>query len=321
MLRSLNKTAAAAFLLISPSLFCEDISNLIPAGSTPEKAVETLLSEQDLTEEEYRGRLIAAAEIKQVTGELTEAADLFKKASLAVKGSKDFNSLYRAALIRVETADYRAAEAEIRAINTFSENIALRLKANVLLSRIRMLQGRSSEALDVMAEILMNNVELSAEAYSWAKELKGSGFEGSSYENFKKVFDENKIAEKTGYLIKKIPTPASIFGLTGKDREQIVISVPETQSVEPAAAVTEKATAAEPAGNDETMIQIGSFTRAENAVDLRKTVAEFGFTAEIKKKTVNGTEYNVVVIPVNTEDIQSVIIKLKEKGFEGYPLY
>jgi tetratricopeptide (TPR) repeat protein len=318
MFRSLSKNKAFAgclLLLITTAAFCEDFNKLITSGSTPETAVEQLLSDESLTAAGFRERLIAAAEIKQVTGDLSAAADLFKKASLAVKGSKDFISLYRSALIRVEVADYRTAEADIRAITTFSDDLILRIKANILLSRIKIYQSQEDEALSIMSEILKNNSKLPLEAYHWSVELAQSSISGAAYDEFKKIYNEQNIAELTIYEIKdKIPTPESVFGLINNKNESqaMTISVP---------APAESPEQSAPESEVDVAIQIGSFSRMGNAVDLKKTVLEYGFEAIIKKKTVNGKEYNVVVIPVKEINIQPMIIKLKEKGFEGYPLY
>ncbi|MBI9105557.1 MAG: SPOR domain-containing protein [Spirochaetales bacterium] len=316
MSRNLNKITVVIFCLL---FFCslvypEESTSLIIAGSTPEKAVERLLSSDGLSDEEYRSNLITAAEIKQLTGELTLAADLFKQASLAVKGNKDFTSLYRAALIRVETADYRTAEADLRAISTFSDDLSLRIRANVLSSRIKSYQNSTAEALDIISGILINNIELPMEAYLWSIELAESALEGPEYENFIRLYEEKKISEREAYSLEnRIPGPDSVFGL---------ITTPDIESQ------TDKTAAAprpisEPDQSEITavVIQIGSFLRMENAEDLKKTVALQGFAADIRIKSVNGSDYNVVVIPVGENDTQSLIIKLKEKGFEGYPLY
>jgi len=293
--------------------YSDDLASIMAAEGSPEKAVAMLLESEGVSDEEYRERIITAAQIKQMTGELTEAADLFKKASLSVKGKKDFDSLYRAAILRVETADYRTAEADLRAITTFSDDMSLRVRAYVLASRIKSYQSESDQALDIMSEILKNNEDLPVEAFLWARELAESELSGPVYDDFIDIYENRKIADKAGYDLKnRIPGPDTVFGLidTGDSESTLISGIPLV--IEPEKTTAETVNIA---------IQIGSFLRMENAEDLKKTVEESGFDAEIRKKSVNGKEYSIVIISVSSENIQPVIMELKEKGFEGYPLY
>jgi len=42
---------------------------------------------------------------------------------------------------------------------------------------------------------------------------------------------------------------------------------------------------------------------------------------EIKEVLLNNRIYYRLLLPVEEENIQNMILQLKEKGFEGYPLY
>ena len=291
-------------------------------GTAPEDYIEKLLSAPDLSDAEARANYIEAAEIRQLTGDLAGAAELFKKASLAEKGRKDFRSLYRAAVIRVETADYRTAEADLRAITTFSDDLTLRIKAMILGSRIKMHQGFSDEARSIMTDILRNNMELPSEAYMWASELCRSEGSGGAAEGLRKLCIEKDVEGKAEYAeAVRMPSPETVFGLLAAGGAAEVS--PDTGAAEAmtAAESTEDQAEEVPAAAENLVIQIGSFSRHENAEDLKITIGKEGYAAEIRKKTVDGREYSVVVVPVEPGKLQQTIISLKEKGFEGYPLY
>ena len=314
-------------------------------GAAPDAEIDALLDRGDLSDEEFRLRLVEAAVIRELSGDLSSAAELYKRASLAVKGRKDFGSLYKAASLRVEIGDYRAAAADIRAVSTFADDIMLRLKALVLSSRLESAMGRTDEAIRIMSDLLSSGGEFPQETLYWAAELKETAEGSGGYESFKKLLADGGEKFRAVYDgIKKMPMPERVFGLhadagsgssdgtEGGGNYSMPPTAVDTADKAPVpvqpgdtvtAADTETATAAPEPGSEEAVvaIQIGSFSHPENAADLQKTVARGGFAAEVRKKTVNGKVYSVVVIPVAQKDLQTTIISLKERGYEGYPLY
>ncbi|MFO7848571.1 MAG: SPOR domain-containing protein, partial [Spirochaetia bacterium] len=69
-------------------------------------------------------------------------------------------------------------------------------------------------------------------------------------------------------------------------------------------------------------VQTGSFRDVENADYMAAELEEKGFTVEVEEKEVNGTKYNRVIVPIpEGTKAQNTIVRLKEAGFEGYPVY
>lgn len=301
---------AAAFILNAASVFSQDS----PGSGSPENYINEILEKSETAEGQVRRDLLLdAAAIKSAAGEISEAAELFEKASFAVYGEKDFDALYKAAVLYIETADYKKAEALIRAISTFSSDSTLRIKASILNSRIMKLSDRIDESNEIIKDLLNSLEEYPPELIYWANEF---------YERFSDELDLSYIkknllneADKKYIGSNRIITPE--FMINSPD---VTFSIKST--TENADAATNSSEETEAYQNKPAFIQLGSFKRKENADDMLKNVIARGFNAELKSKTVNGTEYIAVVVPVDDPDnIQNFYIKLKEAGFEGYPVY
>ncbi len=319
--RSMNKTVFILLLLLGafPCVAQDKIR------TSPEDYIRTMLETLDKTDnqEEKHTILVNTAEVLQATGDLNGAAELFKKASLAVKGSKDFESLYRSAVLNVETAFFREAEADLRAIMIFCEDTEIKLKAAVLTARIKNINGETDEAKSIMTDILQSSRRfLPREAILFAREL-------FTEEELEKIFGAASPVDFTNPYAAVAPliTPESVFGGTSRsggtaENSAAVPNKPAAEGEKTAEKAIEKTSVEPDAKSAAAAIQLGSFSVKDNAVDLQKHLTEAGYAAEIRSKDVNGKTYYTVTIPVDDgADIQVLLIKLKEKGFEGYPVY
>jgi cell division protein FtsN len=69
-------------------------------------------------------------------------------------------------------------------------------------------------------------------------------------------------------------------------------------------------------------IQTGSFRDAENAAYMSRELEREGFTSVVVQADVGGRLYYRVLVPVAFgESEQELLLRLKEKGFEGNPVY
>ena len=70
------------------------------------------------------------------------------------------------------------------------------------------------------------------------------------------------------------------------------------------------------------MIQVGSFSIKENALNHEKEIKNKGFDCIIKVYTINNKSVYKTIIPnISLDELQTQLYKLKEKKIEGFPLY
>lgn len=70
------------------------------------------------------------------------------------------------------------------------------------------------------------------------------------------------------------------------------------------------------------MIQAGSFRDPENAHYLSIDLAERGFAPKVEEQIINGIKYYKVLLYFSAQDeMYQALNRLKEKGFEGFPVY
>ena len=277
------------------------------SGKSPEEYENQLTAELEAsTESERRDIFLKLAEIKKISGDLKSAAEYYEKASLAVKGKKDFQALYQSALLFSETAEYRTAEAHLRAITTFSDDVSLRISAAVLNARIKTAQGMIEDAYSLLTGVIDANVKLSEEALMFAYDFYKGNNDRFDMNPLKVFIDEQKI-NMPYHEVKRMITPETL--------NLIPSTISAVQTIADEISSVEKDSSA-------VYIQLGSFSVKDNALDLIKELKKSGWDAVIKEKTVNNEDFFAVAVPVTDNDeVQNIIIRLKEDGYEGYPVY
>lgn len=73
-----------------------------------------------------------------------------------------------------------------------------------------------------------------------------------------------------------------------------------------------------PAGT--VMLQTGLFSREENAQAMAGRLQKAGFAPVVSRRTVNGGAYFAVGVNAGS-DINAMILRLKDSGFEAFPVY
>jgi cell division protein FtsN len=68
------------------------------------------------------------------------------------------------------------------------------------------------------------------------------------------------------------------------------------------------------------VLQTGIFNREENARAMAARLAARGFTADVSQKPVNGLTHWTVTIPAG-ENANQTMLKLKDAGFESFPVF
>ena len=99
--------------------------------------------------------------------------------------------------------------------------------------------------------------------------------------------------------------------------------VPVSSAQAPAQSVTTPPAQAAQAPADTTAVdnylQAGLFGREENAKALSERIQKAGFISIVKARVVNGSDFWAVLVPGGT-DVNATIKKLKDAGFESFPV-
>ncbi len=260
--------------------------------------------------------LTALAAVCVQLGDLAAAQRYYRDASFALPGEKDFDSLLESALLSFELGEYRNAEAQARVIVETGKDRRLIGAAEVLLSRVYFATDRDSAALRLLTDPDGEpRTDLGAAGLYWLFRLSllmnDPRAAESAAELLRSVYPLSLEAAIADGDAARLPTASVVFEAVSEVRRE--------------KASTSGSSASTVASSVETSaisIQTGSFTVRENAEYAAADLRAEGFDAAIEERTIGGTLYYRVVVPgVKRSDIADEILRLKEKGFEGFPLY
>ncbi len=274
----------------------------------------------NLSETELYQKYLEAGYISESSGNLTKAASYFEQASLAVSGNKDYEALYKSAVLNTEIADYPKSESQLKIIMNFTDNLNLVQKCRTLLSRIYFLKGEDSDSIDLIEDVFSRD-HIPFEAVFWLEELSKAA--DSNLDKINGIISRNKdkiagIAELVNFS--DFPSPERLLGFFRQNSEEEFITVSNQTEKEEDLIESDNESAVD---NKATIsIQLGSFSVKKNADELLKKLAAEGYNVKLSKKTVNSRIYHVVLMPdIPADKLQDMIIRLKENGYEAYPVY
>ena len=260
------------------------------------------------------------ASIEELTGQYKAAQAHYLAASFAIPEKKDFESLLRSALLLFELGEYGGAEAQARAIIETCKVDSIKTMASVLLSRVYYATDRKERSLETAAEILLTDFAGPA-TLLWIFQLA--------------IYTEHiQLREKAISMLRENFPKSAEYGMAMGEIEYAAApslflgpKFAESTDAPPVNHGAELNIQEEAIQEDDTQpifvsIQTGSFSIRENAEYAVKDLKESGFTAVISQRVVNNTLYYRVLIPeILYGDVDKMVLILKEKGFEGFPLY
>ena len=316
--------------------FFPELRQRYTSMSEPEAAVHLIRTYLPIVQSgDQRHRLLLdMARLEEQQHKLQSAQLHYQSAAFAPSGAPDFQALFMSALLLIEFADYDQALLQCRHVLRESSTTHLQLQARLQEARILHLQEEHAEAIESLELLYTERKNLSVEILYGMYSLytliaADSPAESTRAAEISRLIEqqypespENSLLQKK---IRRSPTPETALGIA------------TTETITKATDRTEEADkAAEAAESDEIVsdtespdpepksraIQTGSFRDAENAHYMQQELEKQGFTAMVAQAVVNGTTFFRVLVPIaygQTE--QQIVLQLKEKGFEGYPVY
>lgn len=304
--------------------FFDRLIETLEGVEEPERGVSLLSRFLPVIEEPDRRYrlLLRLSRLEESVGKLESAQTHYQSAASSRKGEWDFRALFSSAMILIELGDYSLAELQLSQIADKTDSALLRHRASVHLARLKVLEGDEGSARSKLEEIpvdenispsllyLMYTLSLHLEMREQAVNIK---------ERLVKEYPRSPEAGMVQGVVDRAPSIEKVFGLLnvsdgGPTNEGIrTPEQPADTSDEGVDTESEEVARA---------IQTGSFRDAENARYMVEELEKYGFSAEIQEAEVGGTTYHRVVVPVGTDDTaQKIMIRLKERGYEGYQVY
>jgi len=273
-------------------------------SATPGRERHTTLRELAVTSEQL--------------GDLPSAQRYYRDASFALPDEKDFESLLSSALISFELADYRNAEAQSRVITETGKSPSLQLRSEVLLSRIYVATNRDELALSLLIDSAGESPreDLQADGLFWLHRIALGSRAALANEALELLQTRYPDSIETAIALdraSRMPSPSLLLDAT--------IARSPT-SLAPATTLSEVSTDSAVFEDQSTRVQTGSFSVRENAEFAMADLVAAGFRVSIEERIVSGTSYYRVLIPeVASDNLDRVLLELREKGFEGFPIY
>ncbi|MAG13229.1 MAG: hypothetical protein CMN78_01395 [Spirochaetales bacterium] len=297
------------------------LSDLIEDVANKNNLLINLLDRAIEPDDRYRVQK-ALGLMSELLGRYRTAQSYYLAASFALPDRKDFACLLKSASLLHELGDFDAAEAQARGIVETCKIENIVANASILLSRIYYVTGREARAVETAWELVRSG-RATPQALLWAHQL-------GSYTDHRDLqlaalgilqteFPKSTELQLINGTVNPFPTPSLFLG-----PKAFAETDPGTV-VQPPTVPTRIENPAPQSGAPPVQyvsIQTGSFTLLENAEYAAKDLLDAGFQAVIKRRMVNGTPYFRVLIPdIVSNEVDTTILLLKEKGFEGFPLY
>jgi tetratricopeptide (TPR) repeat protein len=242
------------------------------------------------------------AQIYELSSNLHDAQINYQNSALCMLDKIDYKMLLKSAEILILKGDVIHAESQLNEIILNSRDSSIISYAEIIYTIVQLLQ--SSKQPDISDHTFntpktLYLVYLIAMANSIPLEIESKKQE---------VLEEYESSPEAALLrnkIKELPDIISSLGLLNSSDKVTLIK----EIFNPSTA-------------QNFMIQTGSFTDPENAYYLMIDLKEAGFSPVVEVQKINNTEYNKVILYFSSEEnLRETLIQLKEKGFEGFPIY
>jgi hypothetical protein len=152
------------------------------------------------------------------------------------------------------------------------------------------------------------------DASSWEARLKAEFPRGPEA----KIADGSALLSQSPHWLLFPGRESVSIAATASAAPVTVTPAPPPPAAQPVTVTPPAVSPAAPAGSG-TMLQTGLFSSEAIAGVLSDRLKKAGFTSEIVRRQVNGNDYWAVTVPAGN-DMNATIKKLKDSGFDSFPL-
>ncbi len=303
--------------------------------------------------------LVEAGDLALLLGSYSTAAQNFESAAFRLPPGRDDALLLKACRAYLVSGETDRASDRAELILRSDGSSVLMSGANLVLAWAKLISGRSEEAATASAAILKGSGALPAAAAKSAQRREAlfigwAAAPAAARSSFAAALSkEYPQSPEASLAAGALPAadggaqflPLPHWYLSGLISQQpagaaaasasaaAVAAAPQTAASAsgPSSAGNGAGSASAGAGNEASSpaatassspryYQIGVFSKSENASALLTELGKKGFAAKIEKRQVKGRELLAVVVAAGS-DAQATLLKLKDAGYEAYPLF
>ncbi len=246
------------------------------------------------------------AQMYELSSDLHNAQVYYQKSALLFLDGIDAHMLLKSAEILILEGNLYLAESQLNEISSISLDQNILEKAHNLKTILNILNAKNDSDSILEYSITPESLYISyLIAKSNSKSIEMNRIKKQIIENFKTSPEAGLISNK----FEELPDILTVFGLLKQYSDFQITS-------------TIKDDIKKTNLSHNFMIQTGSFRDQENAHYLSKDLQDSGFFTTIEEQTINNIKYyKVILYLASAEEIEKTLLKLKNKGFDGFPIY
>jgi tetratricopeptide (TPR) repeat protein len=304
----------------NPSPLTREIGNI-------ERSLET-----NLTGPERREAYIKLARLHQLSGNLDSAARAWREAALADPENRDDRSLLESSLCYLALGEFDAASDALLSIRAGGADSGAFRDANYISAQIELFRSGSAASLYALLSKPEYAEYRPAVYYTFWRLFGDEAYKTQVLAEFPESPEALMLRSEASAALASAAAGSSFVPGTGKVSAQIrplwflypgrgnIVMGPSVPLQPPAVPGQYELSPAAAELPGPRTLQTGLFSREENAHASANRLAARGFAATVSRKTVNGIAYWAVSVAPG-EDSNQTIMRLKDAGFEAFPVF
>jgi hypothetical protein len=290
--------------------------------------IEKNLEKTGLSGAERRGLLIRLAQIQELAGNIEAAAQNWTAAAAAEPGKQDNLSVIKGAYCLAAMGEWDRAEAAVNMVLRAGQAGPALLLARYAGAYIEAFSSGNVSPLRDLASDPGFAAMRPAVYYTLWKVTGADQWKDRLLAEFPRS-PEGRIAADAGGIVSAAPAAMWLFfpgrgEISPAAPDRPPVPVPQTPAasastpVPPAAPDQPPAPVSQAPGTG--VLQTGLFGNEANARRQADRLQAAGFTPALSRRRVNGADYWAVSVPPG-QDMSRTILRLKDAGFESFPVF
>jgi len=323
------------FLLVSPSSGAQETKKTEQKTQDAQglrlsdevARLEGELKKGDLKDTDRHDLLVQLARLYTLAGDYSQGAALWTDGAFTQRGSRDDGALLSAAVCLIAMGEWEKAEADVKTVLLTGQDGSSIQRARYLgavieaanpekanMEPLRTLADQG-EFADLRPTTLFLLWKITGDSRYRSRLWQDHG--GSLEAQIATAETPNDTVQTTPHLA-RTPFWLLLPGRSTLPPVQVSLGAPNSASL-PSDTRISTAPPASTGGGEAGTLQIGLFRQEENAQDLVKRLKAKGFSGKIGRRTVHGESFWAVTVDPG-KDADGMIMKLKDAGFEAFPL-